>query len=412
MCFSVELLSMKKHRSYKEAEQFVRSLKLNNAKEWRVYAKVGGKPLDIPSAPNVVYKDKGWKNWRIWIGTEYLDFYEARQFARGLELNSAREWKSYVGKNRPKNMPYDPQQFYKNKGWIGWKDWLGYNRNFDQNHRRHYADIDFFKTWSHDMAYVLGLWWADGYISYGYSFGITLHKKDKELLYRVSKCLNAEDCLHFNNNVAIISINSKEMYNDLLCLGGQPRKSLALQMPDIPSEYVADFVRGYFDGDGSIYYSTNDKAYYASITCGNKDFLKQLESLLGHHIGGFKCYIQSRYRDVVIKGIEYKNLFSSELGMNANITKAFGEFIYSTTCELKMERKYRLFHNIGHVRVANKDKEFLSFKNARRQVRGLGLKSSADWFSFKERPLNIPSHPEKYYEEEWVSWSDWMGYNV
>jgi hypothetical protein len=53
-------------------------------------------------------------------------FEEAREYARGLGLKSSVEWfkKSKDGLI-PNNIPANPRQKYKDKGWKGYKDWLG-----------------------------------------------------------------------------------------------------------------------------------------------------------------------------------------------------------------------------------------------------------------------------------------------
>ena len=50
------------------------------------------------------------------------------------------------------------------------------------------------------------------------------------------------------------------------------------------------------------------------------------------------------------------------------------------------------------------------FKEARNWARDLGLKSQNEWrkLAKENRPPDIPSHPERIYEE-WVSWDDWLG---
>ncbi|MEL3972227.1 LAGLIDADG family homing endonuclease [Rossellomorea oryzaecorticis] len=48
--------------------------------------------------------------------------------------------------------------------------------------------------------------------------------------------------------------------------GIQPNKSLSIQLPTIPDSYLNHFIRGYFDGDGSIYKSRN----CVCIVSGNK----------------------------------------------------------------------------------------------------------------------------------------------
>lgn len=62
---------------------------------------------------------------------------------------------------------------------------------------------DYFKTWSRNMAYILGLWFADGYIYNGKIFDITLHKKDKYILKQIAKELEFEgDLSDYNNKQA------------------------------------------------------------------------------------------------------------------------------------------------------------------------------------------------------------------
>ena len=56
-------------RPFKDARIFVRSLKLKNDVEWKLYCKSGKKPSDIPSEPKKVYKDKGYLNLGDWLGT-------------------------------------------------------------------------------------------------------------------------------------------------------------------------------------------------------------------------------------------------------------------------------------------------------------------------------------------------------
>lgn len=113
--------------SFKEAREFVRKLKLEGCKEWKNYSRSEKKPKNIPAAPNETYRNKGWKNFRDWLGTKrFLSFKEARKLARKLKLNSRYEWKEYAksGK-RPKNIPSAPDNYYRNDGWVDFSDWIG-----------------------------------------------------------------------------------------------------------------------------------------------------------------------------------------------------------------------------------------------------------------------------------------------
>ena len=70
---------------------------------------------------------------------------------------------------------------------------------------------------------------------------------------------------------------------------------------------------------------------------------------------------------------------------------------------------------LGTNTIANQDREYLPFEEAREFVRNLKLKTSVEWqaYSRSERPINIPSLPSNSYKNEgWVSMGDWLGYNI
>ncbi|MBI4947435.1 MAG: DEAD/DEAH box helicase family protein [Bacteroidetes bacterium] len=120
------------YRSFEEARAFVRKLNLKNSTEWNKYCKSGEKPDEIPTAPHSIYKDTGWVGFRDWIGTgsvngrEYRIFEEARCFVRKLNLKNSTEWYTYCKSGeKPDDIPTAPAVPYKDKGWTGFGDWLG-----------------------------------------------------------------------------------------------------------------------------------------------------------------------------------------------------------------------------------------------------------------------------------------------
>jgi hypothetical protein len=61
-------------RPFKEARRFARSLDLNYRSEWVKFCRglMAGKgdlPSDIPAKPERTYGDKGWKGYKDWLGT-------------------------------------------------------------------------------------------------------------------------------------------------------------------------------------------------------------------------------------------------------------------------------------------------------------------------------------------------------
>ena len=54
------------------------------------------------------------------------DFERAREYVRTLGIKSVNGWKKYWKKEqKPEDIPYNPDREYKNKGWMGWGDFLG-----------------------------------------------------------------------------------------------------------------------------------------------------------------------------------------------------------------------------------------------------------------------------------------------
>ncbi|OOZ55607.1 hypothetical protein BOW42_09565 [Solemya velum gill symbiont] len=121
-------------RPFGEAREYVRGLNLKSNNEWLTYTKSGKLPSDIPTVPERTYKDKGWVNWGDWLGTgniapwlrQYRSFKEARAFARGLNLKNGKEWNDFTQSDEfPSDIPIVPYSAYKDKGWVSWGDWLG-----------------------------------------------------------------------------------------------------------------------------------------------------------------------------------------------------------------------------------------------------------------------------------------------
>lgn len=77
-----------------------------------------------------------------------------------------------------------------------------------------------------------------------------------------------------------ISIYSKELSDDLTKLGCFQNKSLELKFPtnkQVPDKLIHHFMRGYFDGDGSICFGQGQLRF--SII-GTEDFLLKYEKII------------------------------------------------------------------------------------------------------------------------------------
>jgi len=111
------------------------------------------------------------------------------------------------------------------------------------------------------MAYVLGFFAADGYMTlnkrgaYFWNIQIT----ERELLQMIKVVINSHHKISVRKGngrekeLYRLQIGSKEMFNDLQNLGFIPGKTYSMAVPSVPAKFFRDFVRGYFDGDGNVW---------------------------------------------------------------------------------------------------------------------------------------------------------------
>lgn len=159
--------------------------------------------------------------------------------------------------------------------------------------RRYYLNENFFASWRAEMAYVLGFWYADGYMRQCKSYRISFFSKDFDVIANIRKLFSTNSPISLERNCWILCLHSKKMYYDLQTLGGVHAKSTTLKFPYVPEIYLRDFIRGYFDGDGSVHYikyraTKNGKIYTnmrSNFTCGSRQFLESLQDILFETLG-------------------------------------------------------------------------------------------------------------------------------
>lgn len=150
---------------------------------------------------------------------------------------------------------------------------------------------NYFKCHSHNMFYIVGFLMADGCIHYsdgGRSrLSICLAKKDIEILEFIKSELGSERKIQITQRYSpqynktyeycTLQINSPTICKDLEYFGITNQKTGKEQFKNIPKEYIIDFIRGYFDGDGCI---SNSSQWSFGIVCANKKFLEEIQSIL------------------------------------------------------------------------------------------------------------------------------------
>jgi len=122
--------------------------------------------------------------------------------------------------------------------------------------------------WSAEIAYVVGLITTDGSLSKDKRH-IDYTSSDLQLLRTFKTCLslNNKICIKYssrkyNKKSYHIQFGNVEFYNWLLKIGLMPDKTHRLKEVDVPKLYFKDFLRGFLDGDGSIFRYTDKYMSY------------------------------------------------------------------------------------------------------------------------------------------------------
>lgn len=150
-----------------------------------------------------------------------------------------------------------------------------------------YFEIDdnFFKNIdTKEKAYILGLIASDGCIKNS-GFIISLHIKDKYLLENVSKIIGGKVKIRKLGTMAGLNIFSQEISKDLKKLLNLKKdiikKSDIVEFPNIEENKFFDFLRGYFDGDGTIRNPNIFRTLECGITSNSIKMLEQIKNKSG-----------------------------------------------------------------------------------------------------------------------------------
>ncbi len=144
--------------------------------------------------------------------------------------------------------------------------------------RKNKVNEDYFKTWSHEMAWILGLFVTDGHVNKKIQ-SIYFSQKDERILRLIANYMEADYVLAATGptkKTPTLIINSKIIKEDLAALGIVANKSLSVPFPNVPEEFISSFVRGVIDGDGWV----GREGYEMHVTSASLYFAEDLLSIL------------------------------------------------------------------------------------------------------------------------------------
>lgn len=164
----------------------------------------------------------------------------------------------------------------------------------------------FEKIDSEEKAYWLGFLYADGFVgAKNNQIGLDVALKDINHLEKYKQFLQWDGEIkiykehqfgskeNYNKSgeemyACRITVTNKKLHEDLIKLGCIPNKSLILQFPSeeqVPKEFQLAFIRGYFDGDGTLglypHSKKNTRLEESLMFVGTKPFLEKVQQILG-----------------------------------------------------------------------------------------------------------------------------------
>lgn len=405
---------------FKYARSFARSLHLETKKQWDQYCsgnlpERGIKPSNIPVAPNIVYKNKGWMSWNDWLGCgvvthkgkTYEPFVDARDFSRSLKLKNVHDWFAYCNgdffrlADLPETIPTSPNEVYKDQGWISWRDWLGLPvikakyQNFEKV--KEFARSLKLKSSDEWKKYCAGLLINKPPIPG--DVPVNPHKVYEEwvnwgdflgtgtIATQQRKYRSFEDARAFAQ-----SLNFKGQ-NDWFDFAKGKKPELGLFPDDISSHPF----RTYKDQ----WISWGDWLGTGFIAVTKRKFRSFKEAKT--FVGKLKIKSTTEWNTYCKEGIPGKPDLPIDIPTNPHRTyktewKDWGDFL-------------------GTGFVAVYKREYRPFLKARAFIRKLKLKNINEWKEYRKgampekgsKPKDIPTNPNRTYAGEWISMKDWLG---
>lgn len=209
--------------------------------------------------------------------------------------------------------------------------------------KKYICNEDYFEIIdTEEKGYWVGFLAADGSVSSKKNvISLGLHSKDRGIIEKFKKALEATNLIDDRigrkrsgyktiSRISRLRIRSAKMKEDLINKGVVPRKSLILEPPkNIPKRFYRDWVRGYFDGDGSVW--INRGKYPVVGITGTKEVLEFIREAIG-------CYSSIRRRG---------NVYTYRLKARKKVERFFHVLYDNST--LYMERKYSRFIEYGVI---------------------------------------------------------------
>ena len=208
--------------------------------------------------------------------------------------------------------------------------------------RQFNVDDSYFSTENSNMAYLLGFLASDGTVDKKNNrIKIGLSSIDKKFLMEIKEELKYEgDILDYITSngfsVSELTFTSQQIKNDLARYNIVPNKTFTFKFPkNLNKKYWIDFIRGYFDGDGSVS-TAGENAIKWQICSATKDVLETIVDFF---------YEEYHIKKVSILEQPRKNSTLYYFQYSTNAAKEIFPILYEKN-SLKLPRKYLKFKEL------------------------------------------------------------------
>lgn len=200
---------------------------------------------------------------------------------------------------------------------------------------------NYFSSENERMAYLLGFLASDGTIDKKNNrIKVGLSSVDKDFLIMIKKELGYEgDILDYQTsngfNVSELTFTSQQIKKDLAKYNIVPNKTFTYTFPEnLNKKYWIDFIRGYFDGDGSVS-TAGPHAIRWQICAANKQVLEKIIDFFYEEYSIEKVSILVQMKEHPLYYFQY----------STTATKKIFSILYKENC-LKLPRKYFKFKEL------------------------------------------------------------------
>jgi hypothetical protein len=206
-----------------------------------------------------------------------------------------------------------------------------------------------------NKAYMLGFIYADGNV-YKSHLKVDINKKDESLLLSFLQEFESEHRIYSYKNNRLMAIVNEKIVNDLFKLGVFPRKTWNMHFPtseQVPDELISHFIRGFFDGDGSIQYHQYKSPIWRFTFIAPNDFAQKINDILYKECGlKMNLLRDKRFSEGLDMETSYTSSTIGEVGIRP--LKKVYDYFYGKNNILCLERKKIIFEQIFEASLSKR----------------------------------------------------------